>query len=154
MQVPDEIMNLMDDPFVIAGGTNADLSTKEILKRYQDRLGQKPVGPVEFSEAHNRQDEHFRPPPTRVETDPTLYKEARSVRPVQDPPQPFNGSVPGTPPQMWKGASDNGHPSPYKHEQFNHSDPQLEPAEGSQRREWRNSGWGRQYSGVGVGGNT
>lgn len=150
-------MDLMDDPFVLAGGTAADLSTKEILKRYQDRLGQKPSGPVEMvGEAHNRQDEHFRPPPTRVETDPALYKEARSVRPVQDPPMaPFNVALnPGTPPQMWRGASDQGqNPSPYKHEQYNHSDPQLEAPEGSQRREWRNSGWGRQHNGVGVGGN-
>lgn len=150
-------MDLMDDPFVIAGSTNADLTTKEILKRYQDRVGQKPSGPVEISEVHNRQDDHYRPPPTRVETDPALYKEARSVRPVMEPLGP-SAAIPNTatppPQQMWRGPSDTGNPSPYRNEQAAYSDSQLEPADGSQRREWRNSAWGRQNGGVGVGSNT
>lgn len=158
MQVPDEVMDLMEDPFVIAGAANADLSTKEILKRYQDRMGQRP--PVEVNEVHNRWDNSSRPPPTRIDTDPAAYKEARSVRPVQDPPMPSYGNNnpnQGTPPQqMWQGPGDAGHSrtSPYKHEPYNHSDPQLEHSDGSQRRQWRNSGWGGQSSGVGVGGNS
>ncbi|KAM0283616.1 hypothetical protein ACHAQH_002394 [Verticillium albo-atrum] len=153
--VPDEVMGLMDDPFVIAGG-NADLSTKEILKRYQDRLGQKPAGfGADMGEIHNRQDNSSRPPPTRVETDPGIYKQASSVRPVMDPPVPFNNTPnPGTPPQAWRGPGESGNPSPYASQgnQYETSDSQLEQTEGGPKREWRNSGWGRP-NGVGVGGN-
>ncbi|GKT83412.1 rho-type GTPase-activating protein 1 [Colletotrichum tofieldiae] len=37
--VPDELMDLVNDPFVF--GNTADLTTKDILKRYQDRMGQR-----------------------------------------------------------------------------------------------------------------
>lgn len=140
-------MQLMDDPFVIAGGTNADLSTKEILKRYQDRMGQRPAI-NEIGEVHNRQDNSSRPPPTRVDTDPTLFTQASSVRPVQEPPVPQGHPNNGTPPHMWRGPSDlAAQPSPYR----NNSEPQVERSENGQQREWRNSGWGRQNGGVGVG---
>ncbi|KAF6837657.1 rho GTPase activator [Colletotrichum plurivorum] len=149
--VPDELMDLVNDPFVF--GNTADLTTKDILKRYQDRIGQRP-GLGEVNEAYNRPDNSTRPPPRRVETDPALWQQQESsVRPVQEPPMPqYNQPHPNTPPQRWRTHEENGHaPSPYGN-QYEHSDTEG-PTDG-QKREWRNSGWGRQNSGVGVGGNT
>lgn len=153
-QVPDELMDLVNDPFVF--GNTADLTTKDILKRYQDRMGQRP-GFGEVNEVYNRPDNSTRPPPRRVETDPALWQQQESsVRPVQEPPMPsYNQPHPNTPPQRWRTHEENGHaPSPYgnNNNQFEHSDTEG-PTDG-QKREWRNSGWGRQNSGVGVGGNT
>ena len=37
---------------------------------------------------------------------------------------------------------------------FNNSDNQLSGTEDSPRRDWRNSAWGRQGGGLGVGGNS
>ncbi|KZL69645.1 hypothetical protein CI238_00688 [Colletotrichum incanum] len=155
--VPDELMDLVNDPFVF--GNTADLTTKDILKRYQDRMGQRSGLGGEVNEVFNRPDNSTRPPPRRVETDPALWQQQESsVRPVQDPPMPippFNQANPGTPPQRWRAQQDeNGHPSPYGGgAQFEHSDTEG-PSE-AQKREWRQSGgvWGRQNNGVGVGGN-
>ncbi|KZL73533.1 Rho-type GTPase-activating protein 1 (RhoGAP domain-containing protein) [Colletotrichum tofieldiae] len=155
--VPDELMDLVNDPFVF--GNTADLTTKDILKRYQDRMGQRSGLGGEVNEVFNRSDNSTRPPPRRVETDPALWQQQESsVRPVQDPPMPippFNQANPGTPPQRWRAQQEeNGHPSPYAGgAQFEQSDTEG-PSE-AQKREWRQSGgvWGRQNSGVGVGGN-
>ncbi|ROT37285.1 rho-type GTPase-activating protein [Sodiomyces alkalinus F11] len=155
--VPEEVMRLMEDPSVISGGANADLSTKEILKRFQDRMGQRPAY-GEVSEVHNRQDNSSRPPPTRVDTDPAAFTQASSVRPVQDPLMPYNNNSTnnnsnpglGTPPQFLRGPSDPTHNTAYR----SHSEPHIDHADGNQRKEWRNSAWGRQNGGVGVGGNT
>ncbi|KAF9879844.1 rho GTPase activator [Colletotrichum karsti] len=150
--VPDELMDLVNDPFVF-GANSADLSTKDILKRYQDRIGQRP-GYGEVNEVFNRPDNSTRPPPRRVETDPALWQQQESsVRPVQEPPMPlYNQPHPNTPPQRWRAHEENGHPSPYG-SQFEHSD--TEGPTDAQKREWRNSAaWGRQNGGVGVGGNT
>ncbi|KAF4782473.1 RhoGAP domain-containing protein [Colletotrichum scovillei] len=153
--VPDELMEMVNDPFVF--GNTADLTTKDILKRYQDRMGQRP-GLGEVNEVFNRPDNSSRPPPRRVETDPALWQQQESsVRTVQEPPMPippFNQPNPGTPPQRWRPHEENGHPSPYGGSQYEHSDTEG-PSE-AQKREWRQSGgvWGRQNSGVGVGGNT
>lgn len=146
---------MVNDPFVF--GNTADLTTKDILKRYQDRMGQRP-GLGEVNEVFNRPDNSSRPPPRRVETDPALWQQQESsVRTVQEPPMPippFNQTNPGTPPQRWRPHEENGHPSPYGGSQYEHSDTEG-PSE-AQKREWRQSGgvWGRQNSGVGVGGNT
>ncbi|GKT54997.1 rho-type GTPase-activating protein 1 [Colletotrichum tofieldiae] len=114
--VPDELMDLVNDPFVF--GNTADLTTKDILKRYQDRMGQRSGLGGEVNEVFNRSDNSTRPPPRRVETDPALWQQQESsVRPVQDPPMPippFNQANPGTPPQRWRAQQEeNGHPSPY-----------------------------------------
>ncbi|TDZ12832.1 Rho-type GTPase-activating protein 1 [Colletotrichum spinosum] len=148
--VPDELMDLVNDPFVF--GNTADLTTKDILKRYQDRMGQRP-GFGEVNEVFNRPDNPTRPPPRRVETDPALWQQQEiSVRTVQEPPMPlYNQPHPNTPPQRWRGNDENGHPSPYG-SQFEPSD--SEAPTDAQKKEWRNSGWARQNSGVGVGGNT
>ncbi|KAK1690740.1 RhoGAP domain-containing protein [Colletotrichum godetiae] len=153
--VPEELMEMVNDPFVF--GNTADLTTKDILKRYQDRMGQRP-GLGEVNEVFNRPDNSSRPPPRRVETDPALWQQQESsVRTVQEPPMPippFNQPNPGTPPQRWRPHEENGHPSPFGGSQYEHSDTEG-PSE-AQKREWRQSGgvWGRQNGGVGVGGNT
>lgn len=143
-QVPDEILALLSDPYIFSN--SGEMSTKEILKRYQDRRGQ--ISITEVNEVYNRQDSSTRPPPRRVETDPSLWQGEATVRTIQDPPpMPYanNNNGPGTPPQRWGGMA---HPSPYAN-QFNQSDSQLDN-DHTPRRDWRNSGWGRQGSGLGV----
>ncbi|KYK55428.1 hypothetical protein DCS_07391 [Drechmeria coniospora] len=146
-QVPDELLTLLNDPYLFSN--NGETTTKEILKRFQDRRGQLPVG--EASEAYNRKDNSTHSPPRRVETDPAVWKSERTVRPVQDPASSSAAHpVHGTPPQGWGGSGN--HPAPYNN-RFNRSDSQLESSEHSQRGEWRNSAWGRRGGGLGVGGN-
>ncbi|KAG9255130.1 RhoGAP domain-containing protein [Emericellopsis atlantica] len=144
-QVPDEILTLLFDQSLFA--SPGEITTKEILRRYQDRKGQI----ADINEIHNRPDNSSRPPPRRVETDPALWSGEASVRHVQEPPMAYGQSPQGTPPKgRWRGPSE---PGPMKQE-FNHSDSQLSSAEHSQRREWRNSGWGRHNNGLGVSGNS
>jgi hypothetical protein len=149
-QVPLDVLALLNDPYFF--NNTGDVTTKEILKRFQDRRGQ--VSLMDVNEVYNRGDNTTRPPPRRVETDPTVWQGETTVRPVQDPPVPYaNSSNQGTPPQRpWRGGPE-GHGSPYANK-FNHSDSHLDNTEHSQRREWRNSAWGRQGSGLGVGGNS
>ncbi|KJZ76622.1 hypothetical protein HIM_03958 [Hirsutella minnesotensis 3608] len=147
-QVPDELLTLLNDPYLFSN--SGEITTKEILKRFQDRRGQLP--PVEVSEVYNRFESSTRSPPRRVETDPAVLQGERTVRPVQEPTTP-QGPYPGQDPspQKWAGAAD--HPSPYSNTRFNRSEGQLDNAEHSQR-EWRDSAWGRRDGGVGVGGNS
>jgi hypothetical protein len=151
-QVPDEILSLLYDPHIFS--SSGELTSKEIMKRYQERRGQISIGDV--NEVYNRPDNSTRPPPKRVETDPAVWQGEASVRHVQDPAMPPptygtpGGTPQGTPPQSrWRGPSE---PSPYRGG-YNHSDTQLD-SDQSQRRDWRNSGWGRQGGGLGVSGNS
>ncbi|KAH8676327.1 RhoGAP domain-containing protein [Xylariales sp. PMI_506] len=138
--VPDEILELVSDSTLFSNSN--DITTKEILKRIGDRsVG----GPKQYdTEFVNRQD-NSRPMATRVDTDPTAWQQERSVRPVHETSMPYASSQGhGTPPpqQRWR-APDNG-PSPYPNPYESENPPQ--PPENGQRREWRNSGWGRQNS--------
>ncbi|PON21647.1 hypothetical protein TGAM01_v209536 [Trichoderma gamsii] len=145
-QVPDEILTLLNDPYLFSN--NGEISTKEIMKRYQDLRGQ---GPAEPSEIYNRQESSTRSPPKRVETDPSLLQSERSVRPMQDNvPAPYSNAASPVPPPRFRPPEDQ--PSPYDASQMDHPDPRSENTEHSKRGEWRNSGvWGRQGGGVGVG---
>jgi hypothetical protein len=118
--------------------------------------GQRPHG--EVAELVGRHDTPNRPFARRVDTDPSVWQDERSVRPVQDHPNASYGG-PGnqqqqqqpqqhTPAGKSKGPSDEGHPSPYAHE---FEPPGMTP-DGQDRgqRQWRNSGWNRQNSSVGV----
>jgi hypothetical protein len=143
-------MDLLNDPYIF--NSNGELSQKEIIKRFQDRGVQRPYN--EVNEVYNRQDNSTRPPPRRVDTDPSVWQQESSVRPMQEPPIPYGNPGPGTPPQKWRSHED-GHHSPYN-QQFDRSDPQLDNPDNGQRREWRNSGWGAQgrpNGGVGITGN-
>lgn len=104
---------------------------------------------------YNRQDNSTRPPARRVETDPAVWQGEATVRTIHDPSMPYaNNGVSGTPPSRFRGRPDMGNPSPYGASQFNQSDSQVDNLEHSQRREWRNSGFSRQGSGLGVSGNS
>ncbi|KAK5987315.1 Rho-type GTPase-activating protein 1 [Cladobotryum mycophilum] len=146
-QVPEDILNLLNDPYLF--NSNGDISTKEILKRYQDRGGQPSTH--EVTGVYNRQDNPSHSPPKRGETDPSVWQGERSVRPMQDPPIPYANSGQSTPPQRFRAPEDQ--PSPYTASQFTHSDSHLEGSDPNQRGEWRNSGWGRHPGGLGVGDN-
>jgi hypothetical protein len=150
-QVPDNLVALLNDPFLFSG--NGEITTKEILKRFQDRQGQ--LGQLQLSEpneVYNRHDNSNRPPAKRVETDPAIWRHQEAVKTIQDPAMPY-GSNPGTPPKSWRGPDDSGHPSPYGQQQFDHSDTHLDNSDGSRQRqqEWTSSGWDKQNGGVGVG---
>lgn len=148
------MLTLLSDPHIF--NNTGELTTKEILKRFQERRGQ--ISIADVNEVYNRPDNSTRPPPRRVETDPAVWQGETSVRHVQEPPGvPYtsNSNTPhGTPPQQrWRGATE---PGPYS-SQFNHSDSQLESSEHSQRRDWRNSAsaWNRHPNGgLGVSGNS
>lgn len=142
-QVPDELLSLLNDPYLFSGP--GEVTTKEILKRFQDRRGQVQISDV--NEVYNRQDMSSRSPPKRVETDPSLWQAERTVRPINDPAGP--NQTMGTPPQLW--ASSDERPSPYKNSQYTASDSNLSSSGNNQRGDWRNSAWGRQPGGLGVG---
>jgi hypothetical protein len=90
---------------------------------------------------------------TRVDTDPSqanAWQKESSVRHVQEPSMPYSGSNnQNTPPQNWMNV-EHEQPSPYS-QRASTPDNQVENG----RRDWRNSGWGRQHNGsVGVTGAT
>ena len=126
LQVPDNITALLSDPSLFS--INGEITTKEILKRFQDRQGQFQMG--DMGEVYNRQDSMTRPPARRIETDPSLWQGETSVRHIQEPPMPppgYGNSNPSTPPKSWRGPDDSGHPSPYR-DDFDRMDRDLEDA--------------------------
>ncbi|KAG5929901.1 hypothetical protein E4U42_003962 [Claviceps africana] len=147
-QVPDELLTLLHDPYIFSN--NGEITTKEILKRFQDRRGQIPAG--ETGEVYNRPDVSTRSPPKRVETDPAVWQGERTVRRVQDSPSTAANQEQGASPQKWPPGHDELPRSPYN-ARFNHSDGHLNNSDG-QRGEWRNSAFGRRGGGLGVGGDS
>ncbi|OAA64861.1 Rho GTPase-activating protein domain protein [Cordyceps fumosorosea ARSEF 2679] len=146
-QVPDDLLTLLNDPYLFSSST--EITSKEILKRFQDRRGQIPA--AEITEVYNRPDLSSRSPPKRVETDPSLWQGERTVRPVQDAPH-YAQSNQGTPSAKWRNPDD---PSPYQHSNYNRSEGHLTQTEHNPH-EWRNSGWQQQQQhpgGLGVGNN-
>ena len=143
---------------------NGEVTTKEILKRFGDRRVN--GGQPQFGDASELMQRHHeianRPPPRRIETDPSAWQTETSVRTVQQEPtipyahQPHQPHQPqGTPPQKWRNPDDDSR-SPYSsQQQFNGSTENLDRGGQSgqpPRREWRNSGYNRQpNSGVAAG---
>jgi hypothetical protein len=83
---------------------------------------------------------------TRVDSDynqANAWQKESSVRHVQDPSMAYGGrsNNQNTPPQQWQ-SDELGNPSPYS-QQNGTPDSQAD----SGRRDWRNSGWGRQPDG-------
>lgn len=139
--------------------SNGDLTTKEILKKFSDRAanGLGPRQYAEVTEIVGRHEIPSRPPPRRIETDPSAWHQESSVRPIQEPTIPFTGGPAQTPPPKRGGPYDAPPPqqSPYG-SQFDHPPGGTPEAAGRggqppQQREWRNSGWGRQNSGLTTG---
>lgn len=145
-QVPDELLTLLNDPYLFSG--SGEITTKEILKRFQDRRGQVKI--TEVSEAYNRQDMSSRSPPKHIETDPALWQAERTVRPIHDP-SASQGTTPPGPPALWPQGEER--PSPYKNSNYTTSEGNLSGSEHNQRGDWRNSAWGRHPGGLGVGNN-
>jgi hypothetical protein len=153
--VPEDLSSILGDPTLF---TNAsDITTKEILKRYGD------IGTaggarhqVEMSDTQSpggRSRDSGRalaPVVTQVDTDPSqayAWQKESSVRHVQDPSSTIGGSATNqnTPPQHWQ-AQDLEPPS-LPGQRLGTPDSQSD----GQRREYRNSGWGRPQNGsVGV----
>ncbi len=135
--------------------TNGEITTKEILKRFGDRRVN--GGQPQFGDASELMQRHHeianRPPPRRIETDPSAWQSETSVRTVQqEPTLPYISQQQGTPPQKWRNPDDGSH-SPFSQQQqqqgFNGSTENLDRAPPNQapRREWRNSGYNRQPNG-------
>ncbi|KAI1828085.1 RhoGAP-domain-containing protein [Xylaria intraflava] len=124
--VPAEIMDMLSDSSLF--NNNGDITTKEILKRIEGRASNGGSRQYDGAEFASRQDSHRRPMAARVETDPAL---------LQEPTIPFT-TTQGTSPPQWRNP-DGGDAS--HSEQYDRSG--TPQGDNSQRKEWRNSGWGR-----------
>ncbi|KAI1383191.1 RhoGAP-domain-containing protein [Hypoxylon trugodes] len=143
--VPAELMDVLGDSTLFMN--NGEITTKEILKRIEGRSANGVPRQYDSTEYIGRQ-ESRRPLATRVATDPAAWQQESSVRPVQEPTIPFTTPSGTPPPQNWR-KPDNGQ-SPHG-SQYERPDNQAKLPENGQRREWRNSGWGRQNSSVTTG---
>ncbi|OIW35094.1 RhoGAP-domain-containing protein [Coniochaeta ligniaria NRRL 30616] len=152
--VPDEFVDMLSDQALY--NTNGEITTKEILKRFGDRRVN--GGQPQFGDASELMQRHHeianRPPPRRIETDPSAWQSETSVRTVQqEPTLPYIGQQQGTPPQKWRNPDDGSH-SPYAQQQgFNGSTENLDrgpPGQAPPRREWRNSGYNNRQPNGGV----
>ncbi|KAI1345126.1 rho-type GTPase-activating protein [Xylariaceae sp. FL0016] len=142
--VPAEIMDILSDSTLFSN--NSDITTKEILKRIESRAPN--GGPRQYETEFVGRQDNKRPMATRVDTDPTMWHQESSVRPVMpEPTIPFPSNQGGTPPKWRK--PDNSQ-MPYSN-QYERSDTQQAHPENGQRKEWRNSGWGGQNSSVTTG---
>ncbi|KAK4128392.1 hypothetical protein N657DRAFT_562570 [Parathielavia appendiculata] len=151
--VPDDLVDILNDQALF--NSNGDLTTKEILKKFSDRAANR-LGPRQYAEVTEIVGRHeipSRPPPRRVETDPSQWQQESSVRTVQEPTIPFTGPPHmGTPPPK-RGPYDAPPPqqSPYSQLDQPGPTPDGNGRGGQPQREWRNSGWGRQNSGLTTG---
>ncbi|KAL2262853.1 hypothetical protein VTK26DRAFT_9240 [Humicola hyalothermophila] len=153
--VPDDLVAMLNDPTFF--NNNGELTTKEILKKFSDRAanGLGPRQYAEVTEIVGRHENPSRPPPRRIESDPSAWQES-SVRPMQEPTIPFTGPAQTPPPK--RGGPYDAPPPPHQQSPYG---PQFDPSGGTPdaaggrgnqpQREWRNSGWGRQNSGLTTG---
>ncbi|KAI0817476.1 rho-type GTPase-activating protein 1 [Xylaria sp. FL0064] len=123
--VPAEIMSILSDSSLFSN--SGDITTKEILKRIEGRTPNGAWKQYDGAEFGSRQDSNRRAMATRVDTDPAL---------LQEPTIPFT-TTQGTPPPQWRH-HDNTDTHPEQYERS--GTPQ---ADMNQRKEWRNSGWGK-----------
>ncbi|KAK3693843.1 hypothetical protein B0T22DRAFT_53220 [Podospora appendiculata] len=156
--IPEDLLDALSDPTLNNTNREGDLTSKEILKRFGDRSanGSGPRQYAEVTEFVGRHENPSRPPPRRMETDPSSWQQETSVRTVQEPTIPFtSGPQQGTPPQTKRGLADGApiHQSPYG--QFERTTSNTAVPEGGgggggdrKAKEWRNSGWGRQSGGA------
>jgi hypothetical protein len=150
MQVPEDLQSILNDSSLFTN--DSQVTTKEILKRYGD-IGtnggskhQVETHESPISNSNQGSNRALAPVVTRVDSNhhqANAWQNESSVRHVQDPPAPYagNSSNQNTPPQQWQG-DDLGHPSPYS-QRTGTPDSQVENG----RRDWRQSGWGRQQNG-------
>jgi hypothetical protein len=157
--VPEDLQSILNDTSLFTN--DSQVTAKEIIKRYGD-IGTNggPKHQVETRESSTLVGSRegggrpLAPVVTRVDSDynqANAWQKESSVRHVQDPSIPYGGGSnnQNTPPQQWQG-DDPGNPSPYSQRI---DTPDSQPENG--RRDWRNSGWGRQPNGsLGVTGAT
>ncbi|KAF3056589.1 Rho-type GTPase-activating protein 1 [Daldinia childiae] len=143
--VPAEIMDILGDSTLFMN--NGDITTKEILKRIETRSAGGLPRQYDSNEFVRQQETGKRPMATRVATDPAAWQQESSARPIQEPTIPFT-TAQGAQPQNWR-QPENGQP-PYAG-QYERTDNQPKNPENGQRREWRNSGWGRPNNSVTTG---
>jgi hypothetical protein len=104
-QVPDEIVSLLNDPFVFS--KEADITTKEILKRWGEikLVPQMPVSSAVTNPSRTYEGKLAAPILTRVDSDNRQWQGESSVRPVGGPPGqavPYApSSAHNTPPQNY-----------------------------------------------------
>ncbi|KAL2178530.1 uncharacterized protein P884DRAFT_268537 [Thermothelomyces heterothallicus CBS 202.75] len=166
--VPDDLVELLNDQALF--NSNGELTTKDILKKFSDRaaLGLGPRQYAEVTEIVGRHENPTRPPPRRMETDPSQWQQESSVRHVQESTQPYGQMHVGTPPPKRGGPYDAAPPQHSPYNQPDHQAGQTPDGNGrnggqqlppqqqqqqqqQQQRDWRNSGWGRQNSGLTTG---
>ncbi|KAK6584824.1 hypothetical protein PZA11_003048 [Diplocarpon coronariae] len=152
-EVPQDLLSILGDQSLF--NNPGDITTKEILKRYGDlgaNGGPRHTVETESSPLGRTRDSGGRPLApvvTRVDADSSqarAWPKESSVRHVQDPSAPYAAnSNQNTPPaQQWQG-QDLEAPPPFIRRKGT-PDSQQE-----QRREYRNSAWGRPRNGsVGV----
>ncbi|KAL2018862.1 hypothetical protein VTK56DRAFT_287 [Thermocarpiscus australiensis] len=147
--VPDDLVDMLNDQSLFGG--NGDITTKEILKRFSDRNanGLGPRQYAEVTEIVGRHEIPSRPPPRRIETDPASWQQESSVRPVQEPSIPFAGPAQGTPPRRGPYEGPSQQHAPYG--QFDQTGTPDSNNPNQPQREWRNSAWARQNSGLTTG---
>jgi len=143
--VPDDLVEFLNDQSF--QNSSGDLTTKDILKRFTDRSANG-LGPRQYadvSEIVGRHDNPSRPPPRRVESDPSSWQQESSARPQQDAAAaPHAGGPMGTPSKRNEGQGPPHDPS------YGGETPEPGDKPG-QRKEWRQSAWARQNGGVATG---
>ncbi|KAJ9142073.1 Rho-type GTPase-activating protein 1 [Pleurostoma richardsiae] len=147
--VPDDLVDVLHDQSLFSN--NGEITTKEILKRFGDRrVNGAQASYADVGEYVGRYDAAGRPLARRVETDPSVWQDERSVRPIQEPMPPYIHSAQSTPPPKWRNPDDpQASASPYN-QSFEAADTGSGSTDPNQRREWRNSGWNRPNGSVGV----
>ncbi|TGJ86963.1 hypothetical protein E0Z10_g1812 [Xylaria hypoxylon] len=132
--VPAEVMGILSDSSLFSN--SGEMTTKEILKRIEGRVPNSSLKQYDGTEFASRQETHRRNPATRVDTDPAL---------LQEPTIPFTNTQ-GTPPPQWRHPDSSDIPHPEQYERS--GTPQ---ADIGQRKEWRNSGWGKPNNSLATG---
>ncbi|CAK7263151.1 Rho-type GTPase activating protein Rga1 [Sporothrix epigloea] len=118
--IPDELVHALNDPSLF--NNNGEITTKEILKRFGDRTVTSGVGQPygKMGEVMSRHDSSTRPLARRVETDPSVWQEERSVRTVQDASlagasaTPYGSAPSQSTSSKWRPLDDAQHVSPYQ----------------------------------------
>ena len=147
LQVPEDLQSILGDQTLF--NNPSDITTKEILKRYGD-LGTNggPRHQVETTETGgiSPASRKERAMVTRVDTDPSQTYAWQKESSARQELAPYAGSSnQNTPPQQWQNP-DHEVTLPFVSRNGNGT-----PDSQRERREYRNSGWGRPQNGGSVG---
>ncbi|KAH0558392.1 hypothetical protein GP486_004951 [Trichoglossum hirsutum] len=150
-EVPEDLQSILGDTSLY--NSSADITTKEILKRYGD-IGRSPKRIVTTSNAPSPRSKEGRssnPVATRVDTDPyqaNAWQKESSVRHVQAPNNqniPYNPKTQNNPPPHNFDFSNPN--SPYA-QRAGSSESQGSNADGGNRQsQYHHPGWGKQQPG-------